>query len=250
MEHSLYLSALKKALRARGLTYADLAAQLGMSESGVKKMFNAKDMSFRRVVQVCGALDITPGQLFTLSEETVIAEVTLSQRQEEALLEDALLLQVYWRLAVEKREPHEIASLHRLDGKQLKRLLDRLVRLELLSLRRGQYRPRHSGKFRWSDGSRLARFLNRSWSQLTLRRALASNGAALHRLVAMQIAPDAYAELVRGLSAALDQAVHSSARDEISRAREGLHGFSALVAVVPGSVCDPEGSEAKMLRHR
>jgi hypothetical protein len=80
--------------------------------------------------------------------------------------------------------------------------------------------------------------LNRNWSELTLRRALAAKEAALHRLVAMQIAPGAYEDLVRDLSAALDQAVQSSARDEITGARQELHSFSALVAVVPRSVCD------------
>jgi transcriptional regulator with XRE-family HTH domain len=241
MEHALYLRALKRALRARGLTYAELAARLGMSESGVKKMLNAKDMSFRRVVQICGALEILPGQLFTLSEHAVIAEVTLTDEQEEALIKNVLLLAVYWRLAVERREPSEIASLHRLDGAQLKRLLDRLVRLQLVSVRRGHYRPRHPGKFRWADDSRLARFLNRSWSKLTLERALKKRDGGLHRLVAMQIAPEAYQELLRDLSAALDRAVQSSARDELVRARRELHGFSALVAVVPASVCDDNG---------
>jgi DNA-binding Xre family transcriptional regulator len=238
MEHSLYLGALKKALRARGLTYAELARQLGMSESGVKKMFNAKDMSFRRVVQICGALDIMPGQLFVMSERAAIAEITFTHEQEEALIKQPPLLMVYWRLAVEKREPRDIAILQRLDRSHVKRLLDRLVRLELLSFRRGQYRPRHPGKFRWSDDSPLARLLNRNWSKVTLERALGAKGGGLHRLVAMQIAPEAYEDLVRGLSAALDQAVQSSARDELTREHGEMHSFSALVAVVPRSVCD------------
>ncbi len=75
MEHSQYLNAIKKALKARGLSYADLARKLKMTESGIKKMLNAKDISFRRILQICDALDILPGQLFSLSEKTFISKL-------------------------------------------------------------------------------------------------------------------------------------------------------------------------------
>jgi transcriptional regulator with XRE-family HTH domain len=48
MEHITYLKSLKTLLKSKGVTYTELAEHLGMSESGVKKMLNSKDLSFRR----------------------------------------------------------------------------------------------------------------------------------------------------------------------------------------------------------
>ncbi|GEM_PF-2030037 len=239
MEHSLYLNAIKKALKTRQVTYADLARQLRMTESGVKKMLNAKDISFRRVLQICEALDILPGQLFSMSEKSSISEVALSRSQEEALIRNRSLLAVYWRLVVEKRSLEEIETLQNLKRNELKKLLDRLVTLDLVSVTKGTYRSKHRGKFRWSDQSHLAKVLNEEWSKLTLQRALDKNAASsLHRLVSMRLSAQGYAELLKKLNQALDEAVQDSEREELTTAPQELKNFSALAAVVQKGVFD------------
>lgn len=237
MEHSIYLNGLKKALKAKGVTYTELAETLRMTESGVKKMLNAKDISFRRVLQICDALDILPGQLFSLSERSSIEEVTLSPAQQDALLKSRNLLAVYWRITIEHCDLSEIEKLQHLSHVELKKLLDRLVSLDLLVHRKGEYKARHHGKFRWPDDSKIARALNREWSELTLSRSL-EKGQGLHRLAVLRFSKEAHQGLLKKISTVIDEAVQESEREELTLARSSLHNTTVLVAITDKGVFD------------
>lgn len=241
MEHGVYLLGIKKALKQRGVTYSELAARLRMTESGVKKMLNAKDLSFRRVVQICEVVDILPGQLFSLAENASIAEVDFTREQQEALLANRTLLGVYWCLAVEKRGLAEIEHALKLSSGELKKLLNRLVTLDLINHRRGQYHAYHSGQVRWSERSPLTKALNHEWSALTLKRALAEaakDERVMHRLVGMKLSRESYNNLLRRLNELFDETAALSEREAVSGDRSRMHNFMALVAAVPRGVYD------------
>ncbi len=240
MEHVVYLGGLKRALRAQGLTYADLAARLKMTESGVKKMLNAKDISFRRVLQICEALNVLPGQLFSLSEKAAIPVLRISDAQQGALLRDRNLLGVYWRLAIEKRGLTEVQRRQGLNAPALKKLLQKLVTLELLTEKRGQFYPKHRGKFRWADDTKLAQTLNREWSFATLERALRSAGTAehYHRLAALKLSEKSYRDLWAKWELLLEEAVRISEREELSAPARDLRDYTLLLGLVPGSPLD------------
>ncbi len=239
MEHSIYVNAIKKALKSRGVSYAELAQDLRMTESGVKKMLTAKDISFRRILQICEVLDILPGQLFSSSEKSRIKEVELSNAQQEALIKNRSLLAVYWRFVVEKYSLDEISKMQNLSKAETKKLMDRLVTLDLLVQTRGQYRATHAGKFKWSDTSKLAKFLNQEWSELTLQRAL-KNPTATHRLIGLKLSPASYQRWIEKMQTALDEVVQESERDELTLAKKDLQHYSLLLAAVPQGVFDPE----------
>lgn len=240
MEHGIYLEGIKRALRARAIHYDELAKRLKMSESGVKKMLNGKDLSFRRVLQICEVLGILPGELFSLSENASIAEVRLTTEQEDALLSNRELLAVYWGIAIDKSEAEEVRLQRGLGTGEIKKLLSRLVRLELLTERKSRYRPTHQGKFRWTEESKLVRALNQEWSALTLKRSLAQDAdpRGLHRLVAMRLSPESLAALRSRISEAFDDAAAASEREEIARGRAGLENVTGLVALVPKGIYD------------
>ena len=44
---------LKRELRTRGITYAQVARKLNLSEASVKRMFSRKDFNLKRLDQVC-----------------------------------------------------------------------------------------------------------------------------------------------------------------------------------------------------
>ena len=52
------VAALKKELKTAQMTYADLAQQLGMAESSVKRMLAGGEMSLSRVDAICRALKL------------------------------------------------------------------------------------------------------------------------------------------------------------------------------------------------
>jgi len=62
------MTSLKTVLRTRGWTYARLGEAIGLSESGVKKIFIAEDGSVERVVRICAALGITLEDLLELAD--------------------------------------------------------------------------------------------------------------------------------------------------------------------------------------
>lgn len=238
MEHSQYLNAIKRVLKARSVTYQDLAEQLKMTESGVKKMLNAKDISFRRVLQICEAVGVLPGQLFSMSEKSFVSDVSLTEQQEDMLLKNRALLAVYWRIAIEGKEISEVERLQKLNKTELKKMLDRLVSLDLLSVRRGAYKARHTGKFRWSDDSKLAKTLNKEWSQWTLEKSLKRESGGLHRLVALQMSQDSYEFFLKKMNEVINGAIHDSEMDEMTLNKEKLVNCSLVVASVPQGVLD------------
>lgn len=243
MEHGMYLSGIKKALRSRAITYGELAQRLRMTESGVKKMLNAKDISFRRVLQICDVLDVLPGQLFSLSEKTAVSIWKLSGEQEDALLHDRKLLAVYWRFAVEKQPPEEIAQLQGFTPIEARKLLQRLVSLGLIGQRRGNFFVKQRGKFRWPDDSRLAQTLNREWSRLVLDRALSKKtpNESKHRLATWRLSEASAQELWRKLDLLAEEMAQVSEREEFTLPANALSDYMLLLAAVPGSVLSLAG---------
>lgn len=236
MEHSAYLKGIKGALRARGINYADLAEKLKMTESGVKKMLNTKDISFRRVLQICEVLDVLPGRLLSASEDSLIPTLRLSERQESALIDNRNLLMIYWRFTIEKLSPDEILKEHGFSEVELKKALQKLVSLELVTQRRGKFFSKHPGKFRWPDDSKLVRILNQEWSQLTLKKALKSENAKNHRLIAMKLSKESYEDFLKRLSNVFDETVQISEREGLMSSHRKVHDVTALFAAIDEGV--------------
>ena len=61
--------ALKRALRAGGVTYADVARDLGLSEASVKRMFSRGAFTLERFEAVCRMVDLGITDLVRLQEE-------------------------------------------------------------------------------------------------------------------------------------------------------------------------------------
>ena len=47
------IQSLKKSLKAHGLTYADVARQLKLSEASIKRLFSEQNITLERLDQIC-----------------------------------------------------------------------------------------------------------------------------------------------------------------------------------------------------
>ncbi len=91
---TLLVDALKRELRARRMTYAQVAKGIHMSEASVKRMLSRHDLSLKKLDAICAFAQIELGELTRGlgSTEKLIARLTV--KQEEALVSDTRLFLV------------------------------------------------------------------------------------------------------------------------------------------------------------
>ncbi|MDP6094480.1 MAG: helix-turn-helix transcriptional regulator, partial [Gammaproteobacteria bacterium] len=79
---------LKRSLKQKGLTYADVARQLHLSEASVKRNFSHKNFSLDRLELICNMASVDFSDLVQMvdDEQAKISRLTLEQ--EEELLRD------------------------------------------------------------------------------------------------------------------------------------------------------------------
>ena len=151
------VDALKRELRRRGVTYAGVAGDLGLSESSVKRMFASRQFSLQRLEKICDLVDLEFGDLAMLADERRRDIEQLTEEQEQVLVNDlkllltAFLLLNHW--TVEK-----ITGFYDIDDLEAIRLLARLDRLKIIDLLPGnRVRMRLSRTFSWRPNGPIQR---------------------------------------------------------------------------------------------
>lgn len=152
---------LKRELKRQGIGYAELAEKLEISVSTVKKMLAKGNFTLERLDQICEALNIEYLELIENINEEVIRVSKLTHSQEQAMVEDPLLLLMgyatinYWSMEdiVYRYEiPEEI-------------VIDRLKKLEkfgILELRaNNSIRPLVSNGFDWQPDGPILKFIRK-----------------------------------------------------------------------------------------
>ena len=143
------VTALKKELKAAQMTYADLAQQLGMAESSVKRMLARGDMPLSRIDAICRALALDFADLARRVADNQPLLKELTHEQEKAVVADKKLLLAaisvlsQWTL-------EQIVATYRItqtEGIQYLAQLDRIGIIELRPLNR--YRLKLAKTFRW-----------------------------------------------------------------------------------------------------
>jgi DNA-binding Xre family transcriptional regulator len=125
------VEALKRCVKARGLTYQMLARRINLSEASVKRIFAQRNFTLRRLEQLCKALDMSMTELIRMIDSRTSAVTVLTLEQESALARDPALL-TYFYLLVNGWTDTQIRREYEFDDSQSGQLRDRLVELELI----------------------------------------------------------------------------------------------------------------------
>lgn len=152
------LKTLRRELKARGITYADVAVRLGLSESSIKRAFSESKLSLDRLDALCQVAGIEISDLVQKMNEDRKQIEMLTEEQEREVANDSKLLLVavcalnLWAFK-EIIDAYEITE-H--ECVQLLAKLDRLKVLELLPLNR--FRLTVASDFRWIPNGPIQRF--------------------------------------------------------------------------------------------
>lgn len=146
---------LKRILKARGMTYAELARALRLSTPTVKRLFSQRSFTLARLEEILRVLEVDFYELARLSHGRREGPVELSLEQETALARDARLFTVFWLLCNEWRFD-QIVSEYRVGAAQITAYFARLERLRLIDWRPGnRARLRVPKRYVWRAGGPL-----------------------------------------------------------------------------------------------
>jgi transcriptional regulator with XRE-family HTH domain len=143
------VTALKSELKAAGITYADLADQLGMAESSIKRIFAKADMPLSRIDDVLRVLKMDFAELARKIADAQPLRRELTLDQEEAVVADPKLMLLAICCVSQWTFEQMVATYSITDAECVRYLLqlDRLGFIELRPLNR--YRLKVGKGFRW-----------------------------------------------------------------------------------------------------
>lgn len=159
MAHSgALVEVLKRELKTRGVTYAQVARKLGLSEASVKRMFSRREFTLKRLDQVC---QLTHSDFSDLTrilnrEETLISQLTQEQEKEIASSIKLFLVAV---CALNHVGPEQIIEIYDVSQAECIQLLVKLDRIGFIRLLPGnRIRLLVSRDFAWLPDGPIQRF--------------------------------------------------------------------------------------------
>jgi transcriptional regulator with XRE-family HTH domain len=161
MAHTAALvEVLKRELKTRGVTYADLAKQLRLSEASVKRMFSRRDFTLKRLDAICRHAQIEFAELARamVRDETLISHLT--PEQEKEIVSDRKLFLVAV-CALNHVTFDQIVEAYDISTTECVQLLARLDKLKFIELQPGnRIKLLVSRTFSWLPDGPIQRFFN------------------------------------------------------------------------------------------
>lgn len=195
MPSAFLFDGLKMHLKARGLTYADVARALKISEATVKRIFASKNCTVDRLDDICQLLQIDLAELARGIPREDRLMHRLSPEQEAELMSDPALLLVAVS-ALNQMRVDEIIETYTLDEAQCVALLLRLERIGILELHENnRIRLRIARTFSWIPDGPIMRYVKAQTGDFFAHEFNAPG--ELMRLISVRISAEAQVALLR-----------------------------------------------------
>lgn len=190
---------LKLAMKARRVTYRELAQRINLSEASVKRILSRATLTLQRLDEICAALEVSLTEVLRLAgEKTGDTPEVLSLDQERALAADANLLACFYLLA-NGRSGREVARELQADEKTVRRWMVRLDALQLIEMgTRLRAKTRAASVIAWRPDGPLRRAHEGRIRQEFLAAAFDRPGESLQFLSA-ELSTASYRVLLRKL---------------------------------------------------
>ena len=152
------IATLKAELKAAGLTYADLARELRMAESSIKRMFAKGDMPLTRIDEIARVLKTDFAELARRVADAQPLRRELTDEQERAVVADRKLLLVAI-CCLSQWSFEQIVSSYTISEAETVKCLAKLDRLGIIELRPlNRYRLRVAKTLRWRPNGPVMRY--------------------------------------------------------------------------------------------
>ena len=229
---ALVVEELKRALKAAGKTYADVAAHLGLSEASVKRLFQQQTFSLERLDQACELAGLQLSDLVERMSERRASFTEFTPKQETELLREPKLLVLTYLLlnGWEFDDIIETFQIEETEGFLLLRRLERLGMIEVLPF--NKVKVLTARNFSWrKDGPVQAFFREQVQSEFFDSR-FDQPGEDL-KFVGALLSHNSMMEFQQRLEQLVSEFDELARRDAKRCSRDELHSCSAVLAIRP-----------------
>jgi DNA-binding Xre family transcriptional regulator len=171
------IQGLKRILKRKQITYRQLAPKINMSESGLKKLFSGKDISFSRLFQICEVLGVQLSDLLSEVERGDNYQHSFTPQQESYFLKNKMGFNIFWKLVYERVSADDVKRHYELGEREFNLILTRLNDLALIKIKSGAVKLPRVRDITWSREGLFAKKLLNDWSTKLLSEQL---GAKAH----------------------------------------------------------------------
>ena len=221
------IDTLKRLLREAGITYAEVADRLGLSEASIKRGFSSRSFTLARVVAICDLLEMPLAEVAQqASAQPVLGQLSL--QQEQALVVEPKLLLVFF-LLLNDYTAGMICDEYQLTKLATQQLLYRLDQMGLISLLpNNRVQLRVSRQLSWQPGGPVQALFDRQVKNEFLQDDFDGVGDQLLFLSGMLT--DASVQLLGRRLLTLVNEFNGLLKEDGQQPIERRHGFSLLLA--------------------
>jgi DNA-binding Xre family transcriptional regulator len=228
---SSLVEALKRELKARSITYAQVARAITMSEASVKRMFSQENFTLKRFDEICRFAKVEIGDLARAAEskQREISQLTLEQEREIVGNRRLFLVAV---CALNHFTFEQIRATYDLTEPELVRLLARLDKLKFIELAPGnRIRLLVSRTFSWLPDGPIQQFF-KSQAQHEFFRSRFDREGELMLFVNSMLSRGSAATMIERLKQVANEcsALHN---EDVGLPLDKRFGHSLLVAIRP-----------------
>ncbi|MBL6988951.1 MAG: helix-turn-helix transcriptional regulator [Bacteriovoracaceae bacterium] len=188
-------------MKVKKITYKMLAKKIGLSESGLKKIFSSRDCSYERLNQICQALDTCLADIIVSHHETKMQEAKFDESQERFFVKNFDYFNFQWKLVNEGMSWEEIQDEFGLSYKETFKYLKKLDELGIIELNANNRvkKPKPCLR-RWVGKGPLTKKVYKEWASKIIEDVVANDSPSdLFILRYLTLSKDSISELRRSL---------------------------------------------------
>lgn len=228
---SLMIDALKRQLKAKGVTYAELGRRIGLSEPSVKRMFAQRSFTLARLEQVLDVVSMDFAELVQAATDAPQLISQLTYAQEEEIIGDTKLL-VVAVAALNQIPVEEIVAVYRIGEAEAVKYLLRLDRIGFLTLLpNNRVKLLVSRTFSWIPNGPIQAWFRQEASGDYLATRFAGSHE-LMRLVSVMLSPRSTKALLERLKQVADE-FSQQHQDDARLPYDQRHSITFLLAARP-----------------
>lgn len=218
------------------MTYRDVAEHIGMTESGVKKIFSSRDCSYNRLSAIAQAAGLNMSEVLELNNPSEIQLRQFSKEEEAYFLKYMQCFYLYWLLTYDELDLEEAKDRLGLNQNELYRYLKKLDQFGFIRWKTNNSIEVQKTYYIWKDHGPLVEKIKNEWSRSVLSKTLKSSDPGDHfTLRYLRLRDESYQEFIRAINDVIGEFEKRALRERLNYESSDIEPHRVLFTSAQGS---------------